>query len=376
MASRPDIFATVQTPPGRGGIAVVAVSGGEAEQIIADIFEPISSAQTVPERAFRLGRLVDDGEVIDQAILARLPGGFELSLHGGPAVVRKCLALLCKRGAAVLPCDEGPVGFEPAHCKWNNPAIGLEMLRCLPSARGPLAVSLLTQQWSGGLSELARGKPTAEALRKAADRLDSVTKLLNPPEVVIAGPPNAGKSQLANVLVGRPVSIVHGSAGTTRDWVREIALLGGAAVWLTDTAGLWQTNDTVDVEAIRRARECIAEADLVVLLAEGAAPQTPRWLHAGKALKVATKCDLCRPAGKPDVTISAVTGEGIDRLGGAILALLGLSEFDPSEPAAFTARQADLLLTAAKAVADCDQTSVSQLLRQLLTGQSSECSSR
>ena len=268
----------------------------------------------------------------------------------------------------MLAYGEGPAAFEPAHPKWDNAAIGAEMLRCLPAARSPLVVSALTQQWSAGLSELAAGRPTADAMRNAAARLDSMNRLLNPPEVVIAGPPNAGKSQLTNALVARPVSIVHDTAGTTRDWIREIALLSGVPIWLTDTAGLWQAPDAVDAEAVNRARQCIAEADLVILLAEGSVPQKPSWLEAEKVLTVSAKCDLCRPAGKPDATVSAVTGEGMGGLAGAIVEMVGLAGFDPTGPAAFTERQAGLLATAARAVESLDQAEAPQALRRLLAG--------
>jgi len=366
MTSRPDAFVTVHTPPGRGGIAVVAITGSDAEAIVADAFEPVSTSQAVPTGCLRLGKLVDDGEVIDEVVLASRADGFEVGLHGGPAAVRRCLDLFSRLGAAVLPCGEGPPAFEPAHPKWNNAAVGSEMLRCLPAARSPLVVSALTQQWSAGLSRLASSRPAADALRKAAARLDAMVRLLAPPEVVIAGPPNAGKSQLTNALVGRTVSIVHDTAGTTRDWVREIALLDGVPIWLTDTAGLWHTTDAVDAEAVSRARRCIAEADLVILLAEGTVPQRPCWLEAQRVLKVSTKCDLCRPAGKPDATVSTVTGEGLEDLAGAIVKLLGLAGFDPAEPAAFTERQAGLLTAAACAMESSNQPEASQALRKLL----------
>ena len=372
MTSCHDVFAALQTPPGRGAIAVISVSGQGAPELVAGIFDPVSGGRNIAGGTLRLGTVVCGGEAIDQAILAKRGDSFELSLHGGSAVVRKCLSLLSESGATVLGWGEGPIAFESAHPKWDNPAIGEEMLSHLSAARGPMAVSTLTQQWSAGLSELASGKPEAGRLRKAADRLGSANKLLIPPEVVIAGPPNAGKSQLANALVGRPVSIVHGSAGTTRDWVRELALLDGVAVWLTDTAGLWQTQEAIDIEAVNRAGRCINQADLTILLAEGAVPSVPSWLKSGRLLTVSSKCDLCRPEGKPDAIISALTGQGLEKLRALILKSLGLGGFDPAEPTAFTSRQAELLQQAARAVERGDRQAEPRLLRQLLTGHSSE----
>ena len=90
-------------------------------------------------------------------------------------------------------------------------------------------------------------------LRRAAGRLALIRRLLEPAEVVLAGPPNVGKSTLANALIGRQVSLVHDQAGTTRDWVRHLAVLCGVPVHVTDTAGLWDAPAGVDAQAVGRA---------------------------------------------------------------------------------------------------------------------------
>jgi tRNA modification GTPase len=241
-------------------------------------------------------------------------------------------------------------------------------------------------------------KILAQRLRQAAGRLTIMQKLLHPPEVVLAGPPNAGKSTLANALVARPVSIVHAMAGTTRDWIREQAVIDGRAVWLTDTAGLWDVDHAVDAEAVRRAWDRIDSADLVLLCNPADAPPEnsasntmhalplPRDIHA-PTLAVTTKADLLsngarrstrsaattrEAAGatpRPDqnrndndpsihnselithnLSVSAETGEGLPALRTAILEKLGLADIDPAAPAAFTQRQADLLNHAADAL--------------------------
>ncbi|MBS3822016.1 MAG: 50S ribosome-binding GTPase, partial [Phycisphaerae bacterium] len=211
---------------------------------------------------------------------------------------------------------------------------------------------------------------------------------------VLAGPPNAGKSALANVLTGRPVSIVHDTAGTTRDWIREQAILDGRAVWLTDTAGLWNATDGVDsccqatprlaeqdAEAVHRAWDRIDAADLAVLCIpadardDAASNELPalrssRLIHV-PSLTVRTKADLrsapsvvpASPRGDDDdlssvhhsefithhLACSAETSAGLPQLRAAILDALGLADIDPVAPAAFTRRQADLLDRAADA---------------------------
>jgi len=394
MAAAPDTFASLQTPAGAGPIAVILLAGPDAGRIISDVFRPrddrasgpaaagkkltvgqlldggdlideavvaVSGGRAAADKKLTVGQLLDGGDLIDEAVVAVSGSGFEINIHGGTAVVAKTLTLLASRGAAIVPADRAVPAYDIAHPKWHNPAIGAEMLRAIGPAASCLAVAAITSQWSAGLSELVSGRPGPAALRRAAAGLEQIKRLCRPAEVV----PNAGKSTLANALVGRAVSIVHETPGTTRDWVREIALLDGVPIWLTDTAGLWQAAGPVDAEAVRRARQCVAAADLVVLLAAGAVPEPPDWLTgrdgvgqqtagqdvAGRVVKVSAKADLSRPtAGRPDVLVSAHTGEGLAELKDLIVARLGLAGFDPSAPAAFTDRQASLLIEAASAM--------------------------
>jgi len=369
-------IARVQTPPGRGGIAVIALSGDGAEHLLADLFRPRPTHTDAPAGAIQLGRLVDGrGEMLDEAVIARTAAGaIEINIHGGPAVARAVLDRLAELGCAVAaPQSAAPESFGLAHPTWNNPAIGAELLEVLPDAAGDLAVAAISQQWSTGVSALvAGGRATAAQLREATARYEMMRKLLSPPEVVLVGPPNVGKSTLANVLVGRPVSIVHATPGTTRDWVREQAVLHGVAIWLTDTAGLFEFPDDpqgVDAEAVRRARHRAEGGDLVLLLSAGAeATETPEWLHAKTLLRVAAKADEARPAGSFDAVVSADTGEGLDDLKRAILVAVGLDDIDPASPAAFTQRQVDLLIAIADALDAQDRSAAEVAANRLLTG--------
>jgi len=360
--------ATLQTPPGLGGIAVIGLRGPEARTILAQAFRPLASHADAAEGALQLGHVVDGADVIDEAIVTCRRGAYEINIHGGPAAARATLQCLARLGATVGSAPSAPDSFPAAHPRWNNPAVGREMLDTLPLARGTRAISAITAQWSAGLSELLRGRPTPERLRRAARHLATIRRLLDPAEVVLAGRPNVGKSTLANALVGRAVSIVHDRPGTTRDWVREPAILDGVPIYLTDTAGLWRAADEVDVEAVRRARQCIRQADLVVLLYVDAPPAAPDWLQARRVLRVAAKCDLNAPDDTAGIAVSAKTGQGLADLKKAIVRLIGLGSFDPAAPMAFTARQRDLLLTAADAMETQDAARAGDLLRELLEG--------
>ncbi|MCJ7544311.1 MAG: 50S ribosome-binding GTPase [Phycisphaerae bacterium] len=385
----PPLTATLQTPPGRGGIAVIVLAGDGGAEVIADIFRPLRSHTLGGDDVLRLGRLVDGRETLDEAIVCCRGGVCEINIHGGPAVARRTLELLAARGAAVLPAAPAATESLPlVHPRRNNPASGTEMLHALAEARSDLVVAAVTQQWSAGLSELAgtalaatqarrRTRSLSAELRAAAAGLSVMQRLLRPAEVVLAGPVNVGKSTLANALVGRQVSIVHATAGTTRDWVRELAILRGVPIWLTDTAGLWEAPDFgqpsraagIDAEAVARARQRIEQAELILLVSAERVTAAPVWLHAKNILPIWAKSDLApAPAGFAGLAVSAQRNEGLDALKQAILAALGLAEVDPHRPMAFTPRQAKLLTGAAGALDTGDTATAGRRLGELLTG--------
>jgi tRNA modification GTPase len=139
--------------------------------------------------------------------------------------------------------------------------------------------------------------------------------------VVLAGPPNAGKSTLLNALSRRDAAIVSSTPGTTRDLIEIRCDLGGLPVILVDTAGLREAGDAIEAEGIRRTRARMQQADLVVML-EGPDADTvmPGSMPAVPVLQVRTKRDLDPVSALPDTTIgiSAFTGSGLDRLMTAI----------------------------------------------------------
>ncbi len=371
--SRAQTIACLQTPPGKGGIAVISLAGPDAERIASEVFRSGGRAGPCPGK-LALGHVVDDERTIDEAIVTHTGNSFEINIHGGPAAAAATLQRLADCGASV-ESEAFSATFQQEHPKWSNPAIGREMLDALRAARSTLAVSAITNQWSSGLSELVCSNPspkqlhqTAAQLRQTACGLARMQRLLQPAEIVLAGEPNVGKSTLANTLTARQVSIVHDTAGTTRDWVREIASLRGVPIWLTDTAGLWDAPHHIDVEAVRRARQCIADADLVVLMSAGDESTPPDWIPQDKLLKVAAKCDIAPPAQHVDLSISSTTGQGLSELTDAILERIGMADFDPTAPMAFTQRQADLLNAAADAMEASDPQGASGTLRQILAG--------
>ncbi len=417
MAQASWTTASLLTPPGRGGIAVILLYGPRAEEIAARAFRPRQSHRDSPAAALQLGHVVSGDLVVDEAVVCRRGLTAEINIHGGPVVAEQTMKLLAALGARIImpggidgiggvsAGSEVACGLPEAHPRWNNPAVGREMLTALPDARGELVLAAISRQWSAGLSELARGIldtgaggvstgpgcgrrvdgaessadaydprglgpcAAAERLRACGGSLGAMQRLLAPCEIVLAGPPNAGKSTLANTLIGRPASIVNPMPGTTRDWVREPALLDGVPVWLTDTAGIWSpAADGIDAEAVRRARDRLRQADVVVLLEREGATESVDWRPEGtqKVIHVAAKCDLHRPRRDGLLAVSAHTGEGLPRLRAAICRALGFDGFDPRRPMAFTARQAGLLSIAAHAMETGDSTTAGRSLHELL----------
>jgi tRNA modification GTPase len=388
------------TAPARGGIAVLRLAGPAAGQILRRIFEPRARPGQCPGAAWAadhvdagapvgrlaLGWIVRQGQRLDEAIVAQMGspgvagfGAFEINIHGGPHVARTVLTLLAQHGAEVLAGQANDPGLVRPAPGLTNPAIAQEMLAALPSALTPLAASALTAQWHAGLSRLARAKPTAQQLRQAAAKLPIMRRLLSPAEVVIAGPPNAGKSALANALAGRNVSVVNELPGTTRDWVRVLAEAEGVPFWLTDTAGLWPEGSAmheVEQEAVRRAWRRIELADVVICLVSGPLQSGQRELmerlaRLPTALGVAGKADLgwqgeALGKGGKSLAVSAVTLAGFAELRAEVRRRLGFVDFDPAAPMAFTRRQAQLLNQAADALEAGEPEDAEKALQELL----------
>ena len=190
----PKTLATIQTPPGRGGIAVIVLSGPQAETILDDVFSPLGDREhPCPVGRMQLGTIARDGRAIDQAVVCRRADAVEINIHGGPAVARAVMELLADRGATIETPDHAPPALPTAHREWDNPAVGREMLRVLPGAASHRVLAAIANQWSAGLSRLAR-----QALRNDAHPLPQQLRpqrrqrnVAAPPKVI----PRTGRAQ-------------------------------------------------------------------------------------------------------------------------------------------------------------------------------------
>ena len=169
----------------------------------------------------------------------------------------------------------------------------------------------------------------------------------------MSGAANVGKSTLANQLFGQERSITADIAGTTRDWVGEIANVNGLPVMLVDTPGLRTTEDPIEHAAIERSRARIEMAELIVLVLDATRPmepgQAPLLKAYPRALRVVNKCDQTW-AWQESETVAihtiATTGEGVDDLRRAIAGHFGCADVDPETPRWWTQRQREILTRA------------------------------
>ena len=373
-----DTIVAIATPPGRGAVGIVRISGPATARIAAALLRRCPPPRTATLATFREA----DGGAIDQGLALYFPGpqsftgedSLELHGHGGPvvldALVRRCLALGCR---AARPGEFS----ERAFLNGKIDVAQAEGVADLIDAASSAAARAAARSMQGELSERVhalQAELTALRVRLegAIDFPDEEVPLLDDGEVatrlaalrgslvalrdeahrgvrlvegltvVIAGKPNAGKSSLLNRLAGDEVAIVTDLPGTTRDLLRHSVLEDGIPLHLVDTAGLRVAGDAIEAEGIRRARAAIARADLVLYVVDAAreraevgaigtemaaiAPGVPVAIVLNKIDLLAAEAhdDLPTATDPPGViALSARTGAGVDRLRARLRASAG-----------------------------------------------------
>ena len=377
------------TSPAPAAIAVVRLMGPGVGEFLRRHF----SKEPRVGRCVH-GTLTDGSRVIDDPVVVLLPddGGADVNVHGGPWVVRSVLDLAARSGFEIV---EPVNGVLPLHVLDGTTILEREIAAHLALAKTELGLRVLLAQTRAWEQFLATS-PSAEEFGRVLDDA-GLWHLLHPPMVAIVGAANVGKSTLANQLFGQERSITADIAGTTRDWVGEIANVDGLPVMLVDTPGLRATEDEIERAAIERSRARIEGSELVVLVLDATRPleseQSPLMAMYPNAIWVVNKCDQPRaweeghvarselvrdpdhqqdsdnvgralpanappggqcppymtsPAARIIVTTVATTGEGIAALRHAIAAHFGCAELDPSRVRWWTQRQRELLLARAK----------------------------
>ncbi len=365
-------IAAVATPPGRGGIGVIRVSGPQAEQIGRRIAAgPLAPARPLLRKLYDLqGRVVDQGIVV----LYRAPRSYtgedvcEFQCHGSPAALGIVLEAIVGLGARLAePGEYTRRAFENGKLDLAQAEAVADLINSSTEAAARSAMRSLSGDFSQQINdigdELLRLRVYIEAaidfpeeeidlladeqLLKSADAVcDALADLhcqagrgvllQEGITVAIAGQPNAGKSSVLNRFAGLERAIVAPEPGTTRDTVEISININGIEVIMTDTAGMRITSDPIESEGVKRAWDAVRGADLIVYVvdeAKGFDVQDLRNLDSlsgEKVIVVRNKIDLTEGGGSclnrvehQQVFVSAKKGDGFDELRQAIATLSG-----------------------------------------------------
>lgn len=347
------IFAVSSGAP-PAGIAVIRVSGANAHSALTNL------AKHVPEPRRASVRLLIHpitGEPLDRALVLWMPGPatvtgedlVELHCHGGRAVVSAVEAVLGQM-AGLRKAEAGEFtrrAFDNQRLDLNAVEGLSDLLAAETQGQRRAALAMAEGHFSRRIENWKREILIISAMAEAAldfsdeddvpanyiehhikDRIaalmevvdatlkaPSAERLRDGVSIVLAGPPNAGKSTLLNALVGREAAIVSDIAGTTRDRIEVPVALGGVAFVITDTAGLRDmTDDAVEAIGIERTRVALEAADIILWLGDPA--DVPR----DDAILVAAKTDRPDHGARPGLAVSALSGLGIDTLTDVLIA--------------------------------------------------------
>jgi tRNA modification GTPase len=406
LESNVDTIAAVSTPPGRGGIGIVRLSGPQAVSIAVQL---VSLRQPLEHGRARLADVLDEGGSegripegarIDEALVTffAAPNSYtaedivEIAAHGSPVVLELLLRRALTLGARLAEPGEFT---QRAFLSSRLDLTQAEAVRDLIEAQTLTQARLAASQMGGALSR--RVAPVKQSLvdlialleagidfaeddvdvasqAEIAERINALTPPLRALEasfargrivhdgltLAIVGRPNAGKSSLFNRLVERDRAIVTATPGTTRDTVTERISLDGIPLELVDTAGLRDGLEEAEQLGIRRSREALADASLVLIV------------QGRPALVAMNKSDLKKVnsstedvAGVSSLHTSALTGEGIPALRERILALA--TGGAASEPGMLTnLRHHQAITTALSALAEAAQANTNSIPHEMI----------
>lgn len=325
-----DTIAAVATPPGRGGIGVVRVSGPGCVAIA----NAVCGATPLPRQALLRRFRARDGSVLDHGLALYFPAPhsftgedvLELQGHGGPVVMDLLLARVCELGARpARPGEFSERAFLNDKLDLAQAEAIADLIASDTAAAARAALRSLQGEFSAQVKNLVEGLielrlyveaaidfPEEEidfladgvvaarlsTLREALSALQTVANqgrlLRDGMTVVIAGRPNAGKSSLLNRLAGREAAIVTAIPGTTRDVLREQISIDGMPLHVIDTAGLRDSDDLVEQEGIRRAWAEIAAANRILMVVDDGLGLSPEEEALRERLPLETPVTVIR----------------------------------------------------------------------------------
>ncbi|MDL2325206.1 tRNA uridine-5-carboxymethylaminomethyl(34) synthesis GTPase MnmE [Ruminococcaceae bacterium OttesenSCG-928-A16] len=408
--------AAVATPPGKGGIAAIRISGPQSISIAAKVFTSANknkALQNMQGYTAAFGSYLYRGKQVDEgvALCYRAPHSYtgedvvELFCHGGEEVSREVLLACIEAGAAPAGPGEftkrallnGKMSLTQAEAVMElisaTSSQGVQVARA--ALGGALATQIQTQkqQLTNLAGHLAAYTDYPEedvetltkdefitTLQQVGAVLDDLIANYHKGSIVrsgvpaaIVGSPNVGKSTLFNLLSGYQRAIVTEVAGTTRDVLREQIQIGGIALHLADTAGLHDTKDVVEAEGIKRSYDEIENANLIIAVFDGSQRLQQEELElaemcAGRpALGIINKSDLGTQM-QPEqlqkyfrkvLVVSAKSPQTRPMLEQAVLEILELDKMDPSQALLANQRQLAAVVEARKALQQAEDTLLS-----------------
>jgi tRNA modification GTPase len=378
--AKADLIAAIATPPGKGAIGIVRLSGPS----LGHLFEPLLGHEAAPRTAVLANFRDGHGRTIDQGLAIYFPGPhsytgedvLELQGHGGRAVLQAVLRRCLELGARLAePGEFTRRAFLNDKLDLVQAESVADLVEASSAAAARSAVRSLTGEFSNAINRLVEQLIHLRLLAEASidfpeegtDHLDETSSLSEVgqlldrvrevitmaaqgrllregAQVVLIGRPNVGKSSLLNRLAGEEVAIVTDIPGTTRDVIRLELSIGGVPMHVMDTAGLREAADPVEVLGVARTRDALRKADLALVIADvrdGLTSADRRILAELPArmprILVYNKIDLAPSGSVPQaqdtgdrVYVSALSGEGLSDLQGAILRAVGwLNEEEP-----------------------------------------------
>jgi tRNA modification GTPase len=377
-----DTIAAIATPLGEAGLAIVRISGPQSLVVADKIFLPAGKNSLKPSAApthtIHFGKIVRNGKQVDEVLLAvmRAPRTFtredtvEISCHGGILPAKLVLDTILENGTRLAEAGEFT---KRAFLNGRIDLAQAEAVADLIHSRTELALVTANEQLAGKLSQrinqlrddlmhtLAHveahidfpdediAPDTKEKLLKQLEDgmafMDELLRTANEGQILrrgiraaIVGRPNAGKSSLLNQLLGHDRAIVSPIPGTTRDTIEETANIRGLPVVFIDTAGLREARDEIEVEGIRRSREALEKAELILHVLDASEPLTDAdeiyftEFAAKKCILVRNKTDLPQKLNLPAkisalvVDVCCLSRNGIEKLKDAIKELVWAGE--------------------------------------------------